>query len=60
MEVRSGFDPAGYPKTSNTMLRFISVSCLVTAGLSTVVPVSLGLIAAAAMAETLKAATGEA
>ena len=42
------------------MLRFISVSCLVTAGLSTVVPVSLGLIVAAAMAETLKAATGEA
>ena len=41
------------------MLRFTSVSCLVCAGLSTALPVSIGLLAAAAMLETLKAVTGE-
>ena len=42
------------------MLRTVSVSCLVCAGLSTALPLSLGLIAAAAAAEALKAVTGEA
>lgn len=36
------------------MLRLISVSCLVAGGCSTVLPVSLALLACAAMAETLK------
>ena len=38
-----------------SMLRLVSVSCLVTAGLSTVLPVSAALLACAAMAEVLKA-----
>ena len=43
------------PKPRQTMLRFCSVSFLAAACCSSVVPVSLFLIVAAAMAETLKA-----
>ena len=40
---------------SASMLRLISVSCLVAGGCSTVLPVSLALLACAGMAEILKA-----
>ena len=43
------------PNSRQVMLRFCSVSFLAAACLSSVVPVSLFLIVAAAMAETLKA-----
>ena len=43
------------PNPRQIMLRFVSVSCLVTAGLSTVLPVSAALLACAAMVEVLKA-----
>ena len=42
------------PFASASMLRFCSVAFLIGAGCSSVVPVSLFLILAAAMAETLK------
>ena len=43
------------PFASASMLRLISVSCIVAGGCSTVLPVSIALLACAGMAEILKA-----